>query len=56
GPGQILVIDTFTGKMLDTKDVSTHLKKMRPYREWLRENSVRVQGSPDWFIMAHQKM
>ncbi len=32
--------------MLDTKDVSTHLKKMRPYREWLRENSVRVQGSP----------
>ncbi|MGO3384520.1 MAG: glutamate synthase central domain-containing protein, partial [Acinetobacter guillouiae] len=47
GPGQILVIDTLTGKLLDTKDVSNHLKKMRPYREWLRENSVRLQGSPE---------
>lgn len=27
GPGQILVIDTLTGKLLDTKDVSNHLKK-----------------------------
>jgi glutamate synthase (NADPH/NADH) large chain len=43
GPGQILVIDTLTGKLLDTKDVSNHLKKMRPYREWLRENSVRYK-------------
>jgi Glutamate synthase central domain. len=41
------VIDTFTGKMLDTQDVSNHLKRMRPYRQWLRENSVRVQGSPE---------
>ncbi len=47
GPGQILVIDTFTGKMLDTQDVSNHLKRMRPYRQWLRETSVRVQGSPE---------
>ncbi len=43
GPGQILVIDTLTGKMLDTKDVNNHLKNMRPYREWLRENSVRLR-------------
>src|SRR5690606_42118110 len=33
--------------MLDTRDVNNHLKKMRPYREWLRVNSVRVQGSPE---------
>ena len=26
GPGQILVVDTLTGKVLDTKDVSNHLK------------------------------
>jgi glutamate synthase (NADPH/NADH) large chain len=45
GPGQILVVDTSTGKMLDTKDVSEHLKKMRPYREWLRERSLKLQGT-----------
>ncbi|MCH4248575.1 MAG: glutamate synthase large subunit [Acinetobacter populi] len=44
GPGQILVIDTYTGKLLDTKDVSNHLKKMRPYREWLRDRSVKLQA------------
>lgn len=47
GPGQILVVDTFTGKVLDTQDVSNHLKRMRPYRQWLRENSLRLQGSPE---------
>ncbi|PWF33204.1 hypothetical protein DBB30_28065, partial [Yersinia pestis] len=47
GPGQMLVIDTQTGKVLDTQDVNNHLKRMRPYREWLRENSVRLQGSPE---------
>src|SRR5690606_24123496 len=45
GPGQMRVIDTQTGKVLDTQDVNNHLKRMRPYREWLRENSVRLQGS-----------
>ncbi|MEK5794715.1 hypothetical protein VXE63_21895, partial [Acinetobacter nosocomialis] len=47
GPGQILVVDTFTGKLLDTNDVSTHLKKMRPYREWLREHALRLQADPE---------
>lgn len=47
GPGQMLVIDTYTGKVLDTQDVNNHLKRMRPYREWLRENAVRLQGSPE---------
>ena len=42
GPGQILVVDTLTGKLLDTQDVSNHLKNMRPYREWLREHSVQL--------------
>ncbi|WP_278493066.1 glutamate synthase large subunit [Acinetobacter gyllenbergii] len=46
GPGQILVIDTLTGKVLDTKDVSNHLKNMRPYREWLRDHAIRLQANP----------
>jgi glutamate synthase (NADPH/NADH) large chain len=43
GPGQILVVDTKTGKMLDTNDVSNHLKTMRPYRQWLREHALNLQ-------------
>lgn len=46
GPGQILVIDTLTGKLLNTEEVSNHLKRMRPYREWLRENAFRLKVSP----------
>ncbi|MGL5157467.1 MAG: glutamate synthase large subunit, partial [Acinetobacter junii] len=46
GPGQILVVDTLTGKVLDTKDVSNHLKNMRPYREWLRDHAIRLQANP----------
>ncbi|MFX3622128.1 MAG: glutamate synthase large subunit, partial [Acinetobacter radioresistens] len=47
GPGQILVIDTLTGKLLDTQDVNKHLKNMRPYRAWLRDHAIRLQGSPE---------
>ncbi|WP_171289069.1 glutamate synthase large subunit [Acinetobacter apis] len=46
GPGQILVVDTLTGKLLSTEEISNHLKRMRPYREWLRENAFRLKVSP----------
>lgn len=42
GPGQMLVVDTHTGKVLNTQDVNQHLKNMRPYREWLRERAVKL--------------
>ncbi|MDO4222667.1 MAG: glutamate synthase large subunit [Acinetobacter sp.] len=45
GPGQMLVVDTHTGKILDTKDVNQHLKTMRPYREWLRERAVKLPSN-----------
>lgn len=47
GPGQMLVVDTKTGKMLDTKDISNHLKNMRPYRKWLREHALNLQVDGD---------
>ncbi len=47
GPGQILVVDTLTSKVLDTKDVSNHLKNMRPYREWLRDHAIRLKANPE---------
>ncbi|AKH70497.1 glutamate synthase family protein [Spongiibacter sp. IMCC21906] len=43
GPGQILVVDTETGEVLHTKDVDERLKSAHPYKQWLRENSLRLQ-------------
>lgn len=43
GPGQMLVIDTQSGQIMDTKMVGTLLKKAHPYRKWLREQSLRIR-------------
>ncbi len=43
GPGQMLVIDTHSGQIMDTKTISTILKKAHPYRKWLRENAMRIR-------------
>ncbi|MFW2177605.1 MULTISPECIES: glutamate synthase large subunit [unclassified Moraxella] len=44
GPGQMLVIDTETGNIMDTKAIGRLLKKAHPYRLWLRENAVRLRN------------
>ena len=43
GPGQMLVIDTLTGQILDTTAIATLLKTAHPYRKWLREEATRVR-------------
>ncbi len=45
GPGQILVIDTQTGEVLHTDDIDSRLKSRHPYKQWLRENSQRIEGT-----------
>jgi len=45
GPGQILVVDTHTGELLHTPDIDNQLKSSFPYKQWLRENSHRVEGT-----------
>jgi len=45
GPGQILVVDTETGELLRTEDVDALLKERHPYKQWLRENSRRIEGT-----------
>ena len=45
GPGQMLVVDTMTGQVLDTKAVATVLKKAHPYRKWLREEATRIRDN-----------
>lgn len=43
GPGQMLVIDTLTGQILDTQAIATLLKEAHPYRKWLREEATRIR-------------
>lgn len=45
GPGQILAIDTETGDVLHTDDVDNRLKKAQPYKQWLKENTLRLENT-----------
>ncbi|MBV1787399.1 glutamate synthase large subunit [Marinobacterium sp. D7] len=45
GPGQILAIDTQTGEVLHTADVDNRLKTAKPYKQWLKENSLRLENT-----------
>ena len=42
GPGQILAVDTQTGEVLHTADIDERLKQRNPYKNWLKENAVRL--------------
>ena len=43
GPGEILAIDTETGEMLDADDIDHQLKGRQPYKQWLREQTIRFE-------------
>ena len=45
GPGQILAVDTVTGKVLHTKDIDDQLKHRQPYKLWLKEHATRIEGT-----------
>lgn len=45
GPGQMLAVDTQTGKVLHTKDIDEELKARQPYKQWLKENATRVEAT-----------
>ncbi|WP_188636775.1 glutamate synthase large subunit [Halopseudomonas pertucinogena] len=47
GPGQILAVDTHTGEVLHTDDVDSRLKSRHPYRKWLKQQALRIQGTLD---------
>ncbi|TLU67150.1 glutamate synthase large subunit [Thalassotalea litorea] len=38
GPGEMLSVDTYTGKVLKSSDIDNDLKARHPYREWLSNN------------------
>jgi glutamate synthase (NADPH/NADH) large chain len=47
GPGQILMVDTQTGELLQSEDIDQRLKSAHPYKRWLKENSQHIVGSFD---------
>jgi glutamate synthase (NADPH/NADH) large chain len=44
GPGEILAIDTLKGTILDAAAVDNLLKKRKPYKKWLKQNSIRIES------------
>ncbi|GLX83097.1 glutamate synthase large subunit [Thalassotalea eurytherma] len=40
GPGEMLAVDTYTGKIFDSNAIDNDLKVRHPYRDWL-ENNIR---------------
>ncbi|WP_020209853.1 glutamate synthase large subunit [Gilvimarinus chinensis] len=45
GPGQILSVDTETGKLYHTEDIDAQLKAGKPYKQWLKDNAVRIEST-----------
>jgi glutamate synthase (NADPH/NADH) large chain len=45
GPGQILMVDTQTGELLQNDEIDNRLKAQHPYKRWLREKSQRIEGT-----------
>ncbi|WP_018692845.1 glutamate synthase large subunit [Algicola sagamiensis] len=41
-PGEMLAVDTYTGKLWSSRDIDDDLKSRLPYRDWLNENTRRL--------------
>lgn len=44
GPGRIVAIDTHTGEFLETETIDQRLKSAYPYKDWLKNNAVRLRS------------
>lgn len=44
GPGRIVAIDTHTGEFLQSEEIDNRLKKTHPYKDWLKNNAVRLRS------------
>ena len=44
-PGQMMAVDTKTGKIIMPSDVHERIKSEHPYKQWLKDNIVRLKSS-----------
>ena len=42
GPGELLVVDTKTGKLWQSDEIDIDLKDRHPYQEWMKDNVYRL--------------
>ncbi|MEP5568232.1 MAG: glutamate synthase large subunit [Halioglobus sp.] len=45
GPGQMIMVDTHTGELLQTEEIDNRLKSRQPYKRWLKEKAQRIEGT-----------
>jgi len=45
GPGQIISVDTASGQLFHTAAIDARLKERHPYKQWLKDNTLRIQGN-----------
>jgi len=43
-PGQMIVVDMTLGRVLKNAEIKSHLARRQPYRRWVEENRVSIQG------------
>ncbi len=43
-PGQMLLVDLKQGRVIKDKEIKSQLSRRQPYRRWVEENKVMVQG------------
>jgi glutamate synthase domain-containing protein 2/glutamate synthase domain-containing protein 1/glutamate synthase domain-containing protein 3 len=45
-PGRMLLIDTSEGRIIPDEELKSYYARRRPYREWLRENMLKLNDLP----------
>ncbi len=46
-PGRIFLVDTAQGRIIDDEEIKAQLASERPYADWLREHTVRLDHLPE---------
>jgi len=49
GPGRMLAVDTFEGRLLRDDEIKSRYARRRPYREWVERYEVRLDTPADGF-------
>ncbi|MGM0563027.1 MAG: glutamate synthase large subunit [Pseudomonadota bacterium] len=44
GPGQMMAVDTETGKIMKTEEINDRLKERQPYADWLKDNTIHLMS------------
>jgi glutamate synthase (NADPH/NADH) large chain len=55
-PGQMIAVDTSTGKLLLPADIDTHLKSGKPYRKWLKKHIKHLDSTLGDEILCSQPL